>query len=610
MQKTLFWGLLAMLSCIAAFQVHAGVTISHATAIHGQPKYGPNFNHFDYVNPNAPKGGTLRKHTIGTYDSLNPFIVKGLPAAGMGLLFDTLTYQSADEASSEYGLIAETIEVPHDYKWVAYTLREEARFHDGTPLSAEDVVFSFELLTTRGSPHYRNYYQSVESVEILGPRKVRFNFNEGMNRELPAIVGQLPVLSKAYWSGRQFEKTSLDPPLGNGPYQIESLEPGRSITWRRVPDYWAANLPVRAGKFNFDKIRYDYYRDRTVALEAFKGGEYDLRQEHTSKFWATGYEGPALRDGLIKKVTIKHERPTGMQGFFFNIRRTKFSDPRVREALSYAFDFEWSNQHLFYGAYARTKSYFSNSPLASSGMPSAEELEILQPYRGRIPEEVFEKPYAPPRTDGSGNIRSNLRKAAVLLKSAGWSVIDGLLTNTTSGERLELEMLLSSPSYERIVLPFKKHLARLGVKTTVRVVDAAQYYKRIEERDFDITTLVVPQSLSPGNEQRDFWGSAAADERGSMNYSGIKNPVIDELIELLISAPDYETLVVRTQALDRVLLWNFYVIPNWHIQSFRVAYWNKFERPAITPKYRLDIHTWWEDTQKANDLAQHKSDLK
>ena len=343
-----------------------------------------------------------------------------------------------------------------------------------------------------------------------------------------------------------------------------------------------------------------------MALEAFKGGEYDLRQEHTSKLWATGYDGPALRKGTIRKEEIKHERPTGMQGFFFNLRRKKLSDPRVREALSYAFDFEWSNKNLFYDAYTRTESYFSNSSLASSGLPSAEELKVLEPYRGRIPEEVFEKPYTPPQTDGSGNIRDNLRTAAILLKRAGWSVKDGVLTHKSTGEKLELEILLSSPSSERIMLPFKKHLERLGVKTTVRVVDSAQYYKRIEERDFDVTSLVIPQSLSPGNEQRDFWGSTAADAPGSMNYSGIKNPVVDELIELLIAAPDYESLVTRTRALDRVLLWHFYVIPNWHIQSFRVAYWNKFGRPAIAPKYLLGIHTWWEDPEKAKELAERQ----
>ena len=584
----------------------AGTNISHAISLHGTPKYPADFKHFDYVNPDAPKGGTLRMHTIGTFDSFNPFIIKGVPVVGAELLFDTLTYQTGDEASTEYGLIAETIEVPDDYSWVAYTLRAEARFHDGSPVTVDDVIFSFELLTTKGGPHYRSYYQAVNSAEIIAPGKVRFNFSEGMNRELPSIVGQLPILSKAYWSGRDFEKTTLEPPLGNGPYQVDSMEPGRSITWRRVSDYWAADLPVCVGRFNFDVIRYDYYRDRTVALEAFKGGEYDVREEHTSKLWATGYDGPALRDGFIQREEIKHQRPTGMQGFFFNLRRAKLADPRVREALSYAFDFEWSNTNLFYDAYTRTESYFSNSPLAASGLPSSAELEILEPYRGRIPDEVFEKPYRAPHTDGSGNVRDNLRTAALLLKQAGWSLNDGVLVHQSSGEKLVLEFLLSSPSSERIVLPFKKHLERLGVKTSVRVVDAAQYYQRIDERDFDITTLVVPQSLSPGNEQTDFWSQAAADDPGSRNYAGIKNPVIDELIELLIAAPDYAALVTRTRALDRVLLWNFYVVPNWHIQSFRVAYWNKFGRPEVHQKYLLGIHTWWEDPEKTKALAERQ----
>ena len=354
-------------------------------------------------------------------------------------------------------------------------------------------------------------------------------------------------------------------------------------------------------------LRYNYFRDSVVALEAFKGGDYDLRQEHTSKLWATGYDGPALRNGLIRKEEIKHERPTGMQGFFFNTRRSKFSDPQVREALSYAFDFEWSNENLFYGAYTRTESYFSNSALAASGVPVGEELEILEAYRGRVPDALFEEAYQPPRTDGSGNIRVNLRKAAVLLKQAGWTLRDGVLTHQISGDKLEMEILLSSPSMERIALPFKKHLERLGVAVSVRVLDAAQYYKRIEERDFDLITQVVPQSLSPGNEQRDFWGSASADEAGSWNYAGINNPVVDELIELVISAPDYESLVTRTRALDRVLLWHFFVIPQWHIQSFRVAYWDKFRRPPVSQKYLLGIHTWWEDPEKAKAAQERQS---
>jgi microcin C transport system substrate-binding protein len=584
------------------------VTVSHALSMHGDLKYPPNFPHFNYVNPEAPKGGDVKLAAIGTFDTLNPFVLKGVPAAGSGGVFDTLTVQSDDEPFSEYGLIAESIEVPADRSWVAFTLRSQARFHDGSPITVDDVIWTFDALKSKGRPFYRSYYAQVTKAEKVGDRKVRFVFAPGENRELPLIVGQLPVLSRAYWSHRDFEKTTLEPPLGSGAYRVESVDPGRSITYRRVKDYWGAKLPVNVGRNNFDTLRFDYYRDGTVALEAFKAGEYDFREENSSKNWATAYTSPAVTQGLIRKEEIKNEVPTGMQGFVFNTRRPIFQDPRVRRALAYAFDFEWSNKNLFYGAYTRTKSYFSNSELASTGLPSAEELKVLEPLRGKVPEEVFTKEYQPPTTDGSGSIRDGAREALRLLGEAGWTVKGQKLVNAR-GEPMQFEILLDDPTWERIALPFAKNLERLGITARVRTVDAAQYEKRQDDFDFDMIVVVWGQSLSPGNEQRDFWGSQAAGERGSRNLAGIKDPAVDRLIDLLIQSPDRPSLVARTRALDRVLLWGHYVIPHWHIRAFRVAYWEKFGRPTVSPRYALGFDTWWVDAAKEAALARRKGEV-
>jgi microcin C transport system substrate-binding protein len=568
--------------------------------MYGDLKYGPGFKHFDYVNPAAPKGGAVRLEAIGTFDNLNAFIFKGVGAAGLGLMYDTLVVGSGDEPFSEYGLVAESIELPADRSWVAYTVRPEARFHDGHPITAEDVIWTFETLKTKGHPFYRAYYRKVARAEKVGPRTAKFTFSPGANRELPLIVGQMPVLPKHYWQTRVFEKTTLEPPLGSGPYRIESVEPGRSISYRRVPDYWGARLPVNVGRHNFESIRFDYYRDATVSLEAFKAGEYDFRQENSAKNWATAYDIPALRTGLLKRELIRNEIPTGMQAYIINTRRAVFRSPRVRQALAYAFDFEWTNAHMFYGAYTRTRSYFSNSELASRGLPGPGELAVLAPFRGRVPDEVFSKEYRPPSTDRPGGLRANLLEALALLQSAGWVVRDQQLVQAATGRPMRFEILLSDASFERITLPFAKNLERLGIQARVRTVDAAQYEYRIDHFDFDMTVGGWGQSLSPGNEQLDFWGSEKADVPGSRNLAGIKDPVVDQLIELVISAPDRRSLVDRTRALDRVLLWGHYVIPQWHMQAFRVAYWDKFERPAIAPKYQLGFtDTWWVDRAKA-----------
>ncbi|KZD08261.1 extracellular solute-binding protein [Oceanibaculum pacificum] len=594
--------LLSALACGMPLASQAQTETSHALVLHGEPKYGLDFKHFDYVNPDAPKGGQVTMATIGTYDSLNPFILRGVPAAGLALTFDTLLTGSSDEAFAEYGLLAESIELPADRKWVAFTLRPEARFHDGKPVTAADVVWTFETLKAKGAPFYRAYYADVLKAEALGERQVKFTFGEAVNMELPLIIGQMPVLPKHYFEGKEFDRGALEPITGSGPYKVASVEAGRAITYERVADYWGKDLGVNKGRNNFGTLRFDYYRDAAVVIEALKAGAYDFRQENSAKDWATAYDFPALQQGMVVKEEIAHQLPTGMQGFVMNTRRPIFRDPRVRQALIYAFDFEWSNKALFYGAYKRTESYFSNSELASRGLPQGEELKILERYRGKIPDQVFTAEYKAPTTDGSGNNRENLRKALELLQAAGWSVKGGRLVNS-EGQPLEFEILLDSPTFERIALPYAKGLERLGIRASVRTVDTAQYQNRVNDYDYDMIVGLWPQSLSPGNEQRDFWGSDKGKEPGSRNYAGIDDPVVDEMIDLLIQAPDRDSLIARTRALDRVLLWSHYVVPHWHLQAFRTVYWNKFSHPEITPKYALGfIDTWWVDPAKAEQV--------
>ena len=600
-------GLLLPLTPRAVFAAASG---SPGLSLFGELKYPPDFKHFDYVNPDAPKGGTMKLASIGTYDTLNPYVVKGIAAAGIDTIFDTLMVSAEDEPSSEYGLVAESAALAPDRLSVLYTLRKEARFYDGSPTTADDVVWTFDTLRSQGHPMYRSYYGDVIKAVPEGERGVRFTFKSANNRELPVILGEMPVLSKKYWSGRDFTKTTLDPPLGSGPYKIDSLDPGRSITYRRVPDYWAADLPVRKGRDNVDVIRYDYYRDATIALEALKAGEYDVRLENSSKAWATGYDGPALREGLLKKEQIPNELPSGMQGFGYNLRRPLFQDPRVRQALAYAFDFEWSNKNLFYGAYTRTRSYFDNSELAATGVPKGDELQILEPFRDKLPPELFTTEYDPPKYDGTGNIRDGLREAIKLLQAAGWSFKNEKLVNAKTGQPFTFEILLVQPEFERIVLPFVGNLERMGITAQVRTIDSSQYEKRMETFDFDMAVVSFGQSLSPGNEQRDYWGSQAADEAGSRNVLGIKSPVIDALIEQLIKAPDRASLVAHARALDRVLQWGFYLIPNYHLSAFRVAYWAKFRRPKITPKYGLGLDTWWVDPTAEQAIEAKKGEGK
>lgn len=590
------------------------ITPSHAIAMHGEPKYSADFKHFDYTSAKALKGGVLKQGVQGSFDSLNPFIAKGTAGDDIGLIYDSLTASSADEAMTQYGLLAETIEAPEDRSWVIFNLRKQARFHDGQPVTAEDVVFTFNLLMEQGSPFYRSYYSGVAQVEALNPHRVKFSFKPGVNRELALIVGQIAILPKHFWQQRDFNQSSLEIPLGSGPYKIISAEPGRSIVYQRVSDYWGKDLAVNTGLYNYDRIQLDYYKDGIVLLEALKAGAYDFRVENIAKQWSTGYDSPALAAGLLKRELIKHENPTGMQCFVMNLRRPLFQDKRVRQALAYAFDFEWSNKNLFYGLYARPTSFYSNSELAASGLPSAAELAILEPYRQQIPDAVFTTAFSSPQSDGSGHNRQNLRKAAALLKQAGWVVKNNQLVHSKTGEPFEIEFLMVMPSFERVLNPYSKALEKLGINLVVKNIEVSQYINKMRVFDFDMVSMVLPQSLSPGNEQLEMWGSDAADTEGSRNYAGIKNSVVDVLIELVISAPDRQQLITRTHALDRVLLHNHYVIPQWYSDKHRIAYWDKFSKPEISPKYdprySIGLLSWWIDPAKEQTLRRAKANLK
>ena len=598
-------GLLGLASLLAA-TIGLGAPV-HGIALYGQPKYGPDFPHFAYVNPNAPKGGEARFAAIGGFDTFNPFNIKGEAAAGIGQLFETLLMSSADEPFSGYGLIAESVDVPEDRGSVTFALRPQAKFHDGSPITADDVLFSFETLKAKGSPFFRLYYANVAKAEKLGERQVKFTFAPGENRELPLIMGQMPVLSKKYWENRDFAATTLDVPVGSGPYRVERFEAGRFIVYQRDGNYWGKDLPVNRGLHNIDRLRYDYYRDVVVALEAFKAGAYDLRVENSAKQWATGYDFPALTKGLVKKETFSRQLPAGMQGFAFNLRRPLFQDPRVRQALGYAFDFEWSNRNLFYNQYTRTRSYFDNSDLAARNLPSPEELALLEPLRKELPPEVFTTAYAPPVANDDAQLRANLQKALQLLQDAGWTFRDRKLVNAKTGEPFRFELLIAEPTWERIALPFARNLERLGIAMSVRSVDSAQYENRLRAFDFDVVVNVWGQSLSPGNEQREFWSSAAADQPGSRNLVGLKNPAVDQLVNQLIAAPDRPSLVTRVRALDRVLQWNFLVIPHWHIPYDRIAFWDKFGYPAATPLQGVQLDAWWIDPGRDKVLAERKA---
>ncbi|MHA7116525.1 extracellular solute-binding protein [Pseudomonas promysalinigenes] len=565
----------------------------HALTLYDEPpKYPADFKHFDYVNPDAPKGGTFRQASFGGFDSLNPFINKGVPADNVGIIYDTLMRQSLDEPFTEYGLVAGKIEKAPDNSWVRFYLRPEARFHDGHPMRAEDVVFTFNTLIKDGAPLYRQYYGDVADVVAEDPLKVLFKFKHNNNRELPLILGQLPVLPKHWYENREFTRGNLEPPLGSGPYKVAQVKAGRSIRYERVKDYWAKDLPLNRGFYNFDAMTFDVYRDNNVALEALKAGAFDYELEVSAKNWATAYDVPAVREGRLIKEEIPNGNPVGMQGFIFNLRKPVFQDVRVRKALSLLFDFQWTNKQLFNGAYIRTGSYFENSEMAATGLPSPAELKILEPLRGKVPDQVFSQAFANPVTDGSGMIRENQRQAYKLLQEAGWKIVDDKMVDQ-NGKPVSIEFLLAQTQFERVLLPFKRNLADLGIGFEIRRVDVSQYINRLRSRDFDMIVGGFSQSNSPGNEQREYWSSAAADNPGSRNFIGLRDPAIDQLVEGLINADSRQSLIEHCRALDRVLQWGYYVIPNWHIKTNRVAYWNHIGHPKVSPKYDVGIDTWW-----------------
>ena len=566
----------------------------HAITLYDEPpKYPADFKHFEYVNPDAPKGGLLRQRDIGGFDSFNPFIPKG-NAVGVGLIYDSLTYHSPDEPFTEYGLLAEKIDKAPDNSYVRFILNPKARFHDGTPVTADDVIFTFNILLEKGDPMYRHYYADVAQVVAEDKLKVRFDFKHKDNRELPLILGQIQVLPKHWWASRDFSKSSLEPPLGSGPYQIGKVSAGSSVRFERVKDWWAKDLPVSRGLYNFDTIQIDYYRDTQVALEAFKAGQFDVNLEYSAKDWNTGYDCPALRAGKFAMQAIPNHNPAGMQGYVFNLRRPMFQDRRVREAIAQLFDFEWASKQLFYGAYKRTHSYFENSEMAATGLPSEAELKLLEPLRDKLPPEVFTQEFKPPVSDGSGIIREQSRRAFQLLTEAGYRIENDKMIGP-DGKQLVFEFLNFQPNLERVILPFKRNLAELGIDLQIRRVDTSQYINRLRSRDFDMTSAIWPQSSSPGNEQREFWHSASADNPGSRNLMGLRDPAIDQLVEGLIRSDSRESLITHARALDRALLWGHYVVPNYYVDTWRVAYWQRFGRPAVTPLYDYGLMSWWQE---------------
>ncbi len=590
--------LIGYLTCLSsAFSVaHAEENQSHAMAMHDKPLYQKDFKHFSYNNPKAEKGGLLKLGGLGTFDSLNPFIAKGNAAEGLSLIYDTLTVASADEPFSRYALVAKSIRWPNDRSWVEFSIDPRAKFHDGKPITSEDIEFSYETLISQGSPIYKTIYNGVRSIERKDNDTIRFNFINGDNKELALVIGGLPILPKHYWEDKDFSQTNMDVALSSGPYTIEKAVAGKTLIYKRQPDYWAKDHPVNKGHYNFDVIQYDYYRDGTVLLEALKAGQIDFRLENSSKQWATAYDSPAISEGKLIKIDIAHQSPAGMQAFVLNLRNPLFADIRVRQALNLAFDFEWLNSQLFYDAYTRSRSFFNNSEFAATGLPSKEELALLTPLRSQLPDTLFTKPSVQPKTQGDGRNRKQLRQAKSLLKQAGWTVKNNQLVDA-NGTVFQIEFLLFQQGFERIINPYIKSLSLLGIQANIRKVEMSQYINRLRNYEFDVVTSSMPQSLSPGAEQIQYWHSSTADIPAGRNLAGIKNPAVDSLVESVVTAKNRAELVTATRALDRALLHNWYVIPQWYINSHRVAYWDKFKQPQHGPKYdnafMTHLLSWW-----------------
>lgn len=585
----------------------------HATSLVGTPKYPEGFAHFDYVNPEAPKGGLARLSGSGpTFDTLNPILSKGVPADGLGLVFESLMDSSLDELdnSTQYGLLAEAMRYPADYSSVTYRLNANAKWQDGQPVTPEDVVWSFEKLVEL-NPSQRFYYQHVTKAEVTGDREVTFTFDQTGNRELPHILGQLNVLPKHWWEGtgadgkpRDIASGTLEPPLGSGPYRVSSVTAGRSISYERVPDYWGADLNVNIGRNNFDRIRYEYYRDLTVEFEAFKADEFDFWNENEAKRWQTGYDFPAFNEGKVKKELVTLEQTSGvMVGFVPNLRRSKFQDPRVRRALNYAFDFEDLNQNIFFGQYERINSFFYGLPLSWSGLPQGQELAYLEEVRSEVPESIFTEEYKNPVGGTPEAKRNNLREAVRLMQEAGYR-LDGNKMIGPDGQPFSFELLLNGPTIERVAIPYQQSLSRIGIDMQIRTVDSSQFVARLRSRDFDMVYAGWGESNSPGNEQADYWGSAAADQESSRNYAGIKDPAVDALIQKIVFAPDRDSLVAATKALDRVMMADQYVIPSYTILADRIAYWDRFGHPDPYPRFNIGFPSvWWYDEAKAAQVG-------
>ncbi len=599
------------LACGAVAQAGASER-RHGLSSFGDLKYPADFQHFDYVNPDAPKGGrlsTMPTSSINTFNKFNAFTLRGDAAAGLvldngsSLIFDSLMVRANDEPDAVYGLVAECAELADDKMSVTFYLRPEARFRDGTPVTAADAVFTLDTLKKQGHPQYQLALKDVTGAAAIGPHTVKYQFKGENVRDLPVLVATLPILSKAYYTANDFMKESLDPPLGSGPYEIADFRQGTFVTYKRRPDYWAANLPVNRGRYNFDEIRFEYFRDRAVGLEAFKAKNYDLREEFTSKSWSTEYDIPAVHSGQIVKLTLPDGRPSGAQGMFINTRREKLADVRVRKALDYAFDFEWTNKTLFYGLYTRTASYFENSDLKAEGSPGPEELKLLEPFRDRLSPEVFGEAYKPPATDASGRYRPSLRTAGRLLDEAGWRIKDGVRKND-KGEPLEIEFLIDDPVTERIIGPYAEKLAGLGVKASLRRVDPAQEQERLKQYDYDVVSQRFSLSPTPGPETQAFWNSDAGREAGSFNLAGIADPVVDALINKILTAKSRDELRTACHAIDRVLRAGHYWVPEWYKPVHTIATWDKYSRPTVQAKYDNGIlDTWWYDQDKAAKLG-------
>jgi microcin C transport system substrate-binding protein len=602
--RSIICGAIIVLACLST---PAGAAErKHGLSAFGDLAYPADFSHFAYADPDAPKGGNFSLIGWGgvtTFNSLNNYILKGDAAQGLELLFDSLMVPAADEPDAVYGLVAESGEIADDGKSVTFYLRPEARFSDGTPLTAEDVVFTLDALKTKGHPIFRQTLQDVVGAEALDPRTVRYSFQGELVRDLPLTVAALPIFSKAYYSNRPFEETTLEPPLGSGPFLVDRIAQGRNIVYRRNPEYWAKDLPVNRGRWNFDKIRYEYFRDRTAGMEAFKAGTYDFREEFTSKVWATEYDFPAIRAGRVKKEVLPDETPSGTQGFFLNTRRDYLKDPLVRKALDLAFDFEWTNRNVFYGLYERTQSFFENSPMKAEGEPSEAERALLNGLSVPVSAEALGPAYLPAKSDGSGQDRNLLMQAGKLLDEVGYTVKKGVRVGP-DGEPLKLEILTFEPTFERLTAPYVKNLKLLGIDARIRMVDPAQYQQRLKNFDFDITTQRYVMRNTPGVELRSYFGSQAAKMDGSLNLAGIDDPAVDELIERILAAKSREELETAARALDRVLRAGHYWVPHWYKASHTVAYWDKFSRPETKPRFdRGILDTWWYDEPKAAKLA-------